>query len=196
MNKVTVAVPQSVVEETIAQGDVSILKEWWENQQGNLSSDEEKVYEAWLELFFRDRKMKPAFLPERRTIARARLRRFSADQLIQAMRAVAGSTFMMGDNSSARRYVDFRNMMSNDAKVEQWLDHSVDQNTEKAAKSEQHEQLRLKLKKAASNLRNSPSPTLQQRERLLDLLLELKDYGETFDWRTGEFEGHDEDGRS
>ena len=62
------------------------------------------------------------YTPMRAKKLRARLKTFSADEIIQAAQAIADNPFMMGENPNNKRYGTVDYLLKNDEKLDEWLD--------------------------------------------------------------------------
>lgn len=127
----------------------------------------------------------PKPLPKRLQIIRARLRRWSVDDLKAVIDFVAESPFHLGQNDRGRKYVDLDHIMGNDLKVERKLnERAAPGSSERADKIES---LRLTLRRLGQKLRTNAA-TLDDKHNFSRTNDELRKLtGERYRWQSDDF---------
>lgn len=125
---------------------------------------------------------------DRQRIIRARLRKFSVEELKQCIDVVSKSPFHLAlqgsGNDTGKKYLDFSHIMSNDTKVERKLE-TVAKMSQNANDSDD---VKLTLRRIGESLR-SGSASLQDQELFQRMVEKLKGMtGETYLWRDDVFD--------
>ena len=126
-------------------------------------------------------------VPWRRDLVRARLRRFTVDELKQSIDFTARSPFHLclpgSGNDTGKKYLDFDHIMGNYKKVERKLEggEKMTQNANEV------DQLRLTLRRLGENLR-AGSAGLAETEQFQATVGRLKELtGENYLWKEDRF---------
>jgi hypothetical protein len=84
--------------------------------------DDERVFEHWKERIWTKRsKREVEFTDQRKKRVRARLKKYSLEDLCLVIDRAAASEFHMGKNAGGKFYGDIDNIMGSDEKVDKWL---------------------------------------------------------------------------
>lgn len=150
-------------------------------------NDIDELWSYYIDTFHSNKtpEQRPSLLADRRALLRARRRKWSVEQLKEVMSYIAKQPFYMGDNDRNKKYIDLKNFMGSDSKVERHLLAMAEMKVSQSGNFSTD--TRLILEELGSKMR-SGTASIEERDRVGRLATELrKQEGVVFDWRTGTF---------